>query len=425
MATLLILVFYLISRPTLSSLSPVIKIALFTAAFLASYTISVSGSRIGLLGAILGLLMMLLGRWRQLVSPHARTTFIIALFCMLAGTLVNTSGLEKATDKADRAIGGMEKDVRWKVYDLSWQLYKEAPLFGHGLGSFQKVFQDKRAEYQKIEGNSLGTNPRFTHPHNEIIFWMVEGGIFAILGIMCAAIVTFMQLAKAGWQRGIAYAALLIPIVLHTQVELPFYISNTHWFMLLFLLFLTHQFGKKEVSTEKLSIAAHKSIPVFFIVLFTLSSWILAQSQVANAGIISYLKRNQSQPIFIVEGLKSLYFRGYSEYLYYRRNMYIELQQGKTEATDIYIEWANEALKTMPSTSIYQDLAIAYHKKKDFELRDAVLQEAQMMYNRDKSLPVLQEKLLKQEEEQRQNLSNPSLKQGADVSQALPQANQQ
>lgn len=211
MATLLILTFYLASRPALKSFSLIVKITLIIAAITASFTIAYSGSRVGLVSAIIGLSLLALGRWKLI--QNAKIMFSILTLSVILGATLGQSGLTKTTHKLDRAIGGVEADIRWHMYNLSWQIFTEEPITGHGLGSFQKVFQEERAKYQKNGGSALEAAPRFSHPHNEIIFWLVEGGIIAIIGILAAAIYTFLQLIKLGWQRGFGYAALLLSLI--------------------------------------------------------------------------------------------------------------------------------------------------------------------------------------------------------------------
>ncbi|WP_420554158.1 Wzy polymerase domain-containing protein [Neptuniibacter marinus] len=400
MATFLVLTYYLASRPTLRSFSFIIQATLVIAALTASYNIAISGSRVGLLGAGLGLTCLVIGRWK--LFRQAKTIFFALTIATILGGVLGKSGLEKAAAKVDRAvahtssdseIGGIRADVRWHIYNLSLNIFAQAPLIGHGLGSFQKVFQEERIEYQQQTDSSLRSAPRFSHPHNELIFWLVEGGIVSIIGILAAAIFTLVQLFKAGWQRGWGYSALLLPLVFHTQVELPFYISNTHWFLLLFLLFLTHQHGKKSITTEKLSMAAQRTIPISFATLSIFATITLIQTQIASAGIVSYLQRNQSQPQYLRSSLESAYFREYTTYLLLRRNMLISASKNNKKPAQDYINWAEQSVKVTPAIVTYRDLAIAYDIIGKEEDRDQVLNKALSMFPTHSGLLELQQKL--------------------------------
>ena len=417
MATLLILTFYLASRPAISSFSLLIKLTLIIAALAASYSIAISGSRVGLLSAGIGLSLLFLGRWK--LFYRSKVIIVCLLVATSSGAILGKSGIIHTTEKVSKTvgIGGVSTDIRWHMYDLSWEIFTEAPFIGHGLGSFQKVFQEKRATFQQSQNSSLDTAPRFSHPHNEIIFWLVEGGLLSIVGILAAAVVTFVQLFKAGWQRGLAYAALLLPISFHTQVELPFYISNTPWFLLLFFLYVVHQSNKITTSTQAMSYAAKISLPLSFTLIAILTSLTLVQAQVANSGIVSYLKRNQSQPQYLMSALDSGYFREYTTYLLLRRNMFIGLKEKNTKPAHDYIDWATESLKVIPAITTYRDLAIAYDLVGEHDKRDRTMKKALNTYPVNQGLIDLKLKL-EQKDVERSKLRN---EQGA--SQAQSQAN--
>ncbi|MFY0675929.1 MAG: O-antigen ligase C-terminal domain-containing protein [Neptuniibacter sp.] len=398
MATLLVLVYYLISRPMLNSMSWFIRLVLCITAFTASYVIASSGSRVGLLGALLGVTLLVLGRWNLLKIN--KKTFIFIILSTILGASLQTSGLLKSAAKFDRAIGGMEADIRWKVYKISWETFLEKPLLGHGLGSFQKVFQEKRKEYQQEDILHLNNAPRFSHPHNELFFWLVEGGMLSITGILIAAGATLIQLVRSGWQRGSAYAALLIPITLHTQVELPFYISNTHWLLLLFLLFLTHQHKRKSVSAQGLSLAANRLIPITFISIAILSSYILVQAQIANAHLVKYLASRSTQAQHLEVSLNSFYFREHARYLKYRHNMIEGLKNQEAKPIIELINYTEHLVKTTPAVNYYIELINAYNVLGQPELRDQRLQEALGIYESNKQLLYIKQRIKLRESSQ-------------------------
>lgn len=385
MSTVLVLIYYLLSRPALANTSLVVGAGLCIVALLASYTVAISGSRVGLLGAALGLILLFLGRWK--LFKFRRKTVIAVIACTVIGIMLGNEGIERSSAKLDRAMGSMDHDIRWKVYSLSWELFKEAPLAGHGLGSFEKVFQEKRAEYQVSGKLSLGQAPKFTHPHNELIFWMVEGGLLAILGILIATLFTIVQLIKLGWQRGLGYAALLLPIALHTQVELPFYISATHWLVILVLVFLVHQHvGKVEIAITSISSAARIAIPACFLVFSLLCTSFLVQTQVAYAGIFRYLYGQEKDPKFLQLGQNNFYFQEYTTYLVLRREMLIGLRIGNQKPVEAFAIWAEEHIKTSPDVYVYKDLAFAYNAMGNTALRDRTMRKALSIYEQNKAL---------------------------------------
>lgn len=390
MATLLILVFYLVSRPSLNSLSNFTKLTLCITAFAASYTIASSGSRVGLLGACIGIIVLFLGRWR--LYRNQKAVFTCILLSTLLGAGLQSSGLNKSAVKFDRAIGGVETDIRWKVYKIASDLFVESPIFGHGLGSFQKAFQEKRKEYQQADKIHLGGAPRFSHPHNEIMFWMIEGGVISLVGILIATATTLIQLTKIGWQRGSGYAALLIPIVLHTQVELPFYISSTHWLLLLFLLFVTFQHTKNEVRTTKLSLSANQLIPLSSLGITVFLNWFLVHAQIANSDLVKYFESKNTDLAYLNRPISSFYFREHALYLYHHKRMIDGINKGDIQPTFEFIGYTENLLQKIPAENYYLLLIEAYHIIGKAKARDKLLEEALYIYETSSRLKLLRQK---------------------------------
>lgn len=139
--------------------------------------------------------------------------------------------------KFKRLLEG-DKDVRQHVYKVAFDVFMDKPAYGYGIGTFQRVFHERAAEYMAARDSRPLIGPeRYGHPHNELLLWGVEGGSMALLAIFAVALTVLVALYRLGWQRGAAMLAIMLPIVLHTQVELPFYTSIYHWLLLIFLIF--------------------------------------------------------------------------------------------------------------------------------------------------------------------------------------------
>lgn len=388
MATGLALAVYQGTTPAFSRLHWPFKALVLLTVLLCACNVMLSGSRVGLLGGLAALIFIFAGRYRQLARHKLITLGIVIAIAAGAtmGTTIN-SGAIKAISKMDRLTAGegVSSDARPHIYSIAWRSFLEAPLKGHGIGSFQKAFQDERpAYYADVPGYTLD-DKRFSHPHNELLFWMVEGGLLALLSIAAAAIAVLWQLIQMGWQRGIAMAGLLIPISLHTQVELPFYISNVHWFVFLFLLFLIFQPGRKTkpltMSTSARSICSASSL-----VLPSLLVVFLTHSLLANAGLIQYLRSKGAELKHLQPGLNDFYFREISQYYLLRTLLYVDIRNGTQENTQSFIDWAEAFLAQIPDKQTYQDLARAYLHQGKRSQAIATLDEVHAIYPDDKRL---------------------------------------
>ncbi|MDE5259838.1 PglL family O-oligosaccharyltransferase [Serratia marcescens] len=115
------------------------------------------------------------------------------------------------------------------------------PLLGWGYGGFEYSFAHFRLqempwrEVLEVAG----------HPHNEILLWWVEGGLPALAGIVIVLVAGALLLKRA-WQRDreqpagarVGLFLVLLPMLVHTQLEYPFYLSAPHWLAFLLLLAL-------------------------------------------------------------------------------------------------------------------------------------------------------------------------------------------
>lgn len=115
------------------------------------------------------------------------------------------------------------------------------PLLGWGYGGFEYSFAHFRLqampwrEVLEVAG----------HPHNEILLWWVEGGLPALAGIVILLAAGALLLKRA-WQRDreqpagarVGLFLVLLPMLVHTQLEYPFYLSAPHWLAFLLLLAL-------------------------------------------------------------------------------------------------------------------------------------------------------------------------------------------
>ncbi|SEF76575.1 PglL family O-oligosaccharyltransferase [Marinobacterium lutimaris] len=419
MATGLALALYQATTPAFSKLHWPFKALVFITLFLCASNVMLSGSRVGLLGGLAAVIFISAGRYRQLGRHKVITlTAIIAIAAgATAGSTIN-SGALKAVAKMDRLTAGegVSSDARPHIYSIAWRSFLDAPLEGHGIGSFQKVFQDQRpAYYAETPGYKID-DKRFSHPHNELLYWMVEGGVIALASIAAAALAVLWQLIQSGWQRGVAMAGLLIPLSLHTQVELPFYISNVHWFVFLFLLFLAFQPGRN-IKQLRMSGSARSTCSIVTLLAPALLVMFLTHSLLANAGLIQYLRSKGAELKHLQPGLNDLYFREISQYYLLRTLLYSDIHNGTRDNTQDFINWAEDFLAQIPDKQTYQDLARAYLHIGNRSKAIATMDEVHAIYPDDQRLA----RFTKEVKEGKVSLENGAS--GA-ASQAQPQASQ-
>ncbi|EFE08147.1 O-antigen ligase family protein [Citrobacter youngae] len=116
--------------------------------------------------------------------------------------------------------------VRWTVLKTSLALFAERPWMGWGVGSFAAIFLER--------AGPLGLSS-ISHPHNELVLWLVEGGLVGLAGALCfIAGGLWLWLHGNRWRRACLVAAL--PVVIHMLTEYPVRQSTAHWLVLILLL---------------------------------------------------------------------------------------------------------------------------------------------------------------------------------------------
>lgn len=352
---------YQLSTPGFSRRSLLLKTLTFATLFACSFIVMTTGSRVGLIALVLSVPLVVAARFTLLRRTPIKALLAVALLVLGTGSGIATSdGFWKATSKLEQ-LADEGRDARPHLYRIAWDLYTDKPLAGHGIGSFQRVFHDRAAEYLEARGGEpLIGHARFTHPHNELLFWAVEGGSLALLGIVAILGATLMQLYRLGWQRGGAMLAILLPITLHTQVELPFYSSMYHWLLFLFLGFLVFR-PLQRYRWLNWPSAALIPIPAATTALLLATVMFCTTTFGTSRDLTRFLLYKEINLDELRAAQDNLYFNEFATMLTLKALLNQDLTQGTQHWTQIYIDWIETYLRHTPETSSFHDLALAYH----------------------------------------------------------------
>lgn len=204
---------------------------------LVPFSLALSESRISVLAAIIILLGMGLLHWRKTPRALANSVGLIAIGLLGAYLLVRFGHHPQVDFKHPES-----NNHRMLMLTQTLAMISQHPIRGWGLGSFEYQFHHFLLTQDPPVPGGGGTK----HPHNEILYGWMEGGICYLLAYILIAIAAVRLWLKARrrdlllfQQRSRGYFLLMLPMVLHTQVELPFYLSATHWLVFLLLLALT------------------------------------------------------------------------------------------------------------------------------------------------------------------------------------------
>ncbi len=381
LATGIILSFYLMSRPSIGSAPLAARLLLVVCIGSGAFIITYIGSRVGMLAAVSGLIILLISR-RQLFKKRAMLT-CLGLLSLLAGTIPGgtiqeLSGFEKLSQKTVEIAKGADASIRINMYAMALELVAQKPGFGHGIGNFQRVWGMQSGDYHQRNPDAR-LPPYVTHPHNELVYWLIEGGIVSVVGILVAVGATLLAMIRCGPQRGGGYAALLLPISLHAQVELPFYISSLHWFLWLFLIFMLLR-HRTTTATVPLSLPATRLIKVSVILACVGSSYFMIHSARAQSDIYAYLTKKEGQGSYLRVALNNLYFNAYAERLAMRNLLHASILGKNPDKVRYFAQWAEQQIAVNPRLKLFEDLINAYTFLELEEARCKIIHTGTWMY---------------------------------------------
>lgn len=361
LVTGLVIALYQICSPGFLHRAKLLQMACFATLFMSALVVTSSGSRVGMLGAFIAIPLLLYARYP--VMRHRREHLLAALLIILTGiaaSLYLSDGLLKTYSKMARLASG-SGEVRILVYLESVKLFLEQPFIGQGIGNFQQAFHNHMAEVMRASGGQplLGTG-HFTHPHNELLFWAIEGGIIALAGIFLAAGAVIWQLYRCGRQRGLALLALLLPLALHTQVEFPFYSSSFHWLTFLMLLFVvfSHATGTRQYTIGKTS---GYSIATLCTALLIGTLMVCTSIFKTGRDLTTYFVYRQINLTELQQAEGNIYFNELATLVTNTVLLHDGMVLDQPAWVERYIAWAEAYKEQHPAPALYHDLMYAYN----------------------------------------------------------------
>ncbi|EOI1369489.1 Wzy polymerase domain-containing protein [Serratia marcescens] len=257
------------------------------------------------------------------------------------------------------------------------------PLLGWGYGGFEYSFAHFRLqampwrEVLEVAG----------HPHNEILLWWVEGGLPALAGIVLVFIAGALLLKRA-WQRDreqpagarVGLFLVLLPMLVHTQLEYPFYLSAPHWLAFLLLLaLLDGQTG----APRPLPFAKALSLPVATaavgVLVMAVFAWqgrmALTQSERTMLATIDSIEQMPAPAAWIYRERKTFDEQSHS-LLVYNQTRDDALLTG-------YRQWANAYLQRRIDANVYATLIMILRYQGAQAEANARQREAAFLFSRD------------------------------------------
>jgi O-antigen polymerase len=314
---------------------------------------------------------------------HNRVLVLCAIIAITSGTIVGKEGMDRSFARTMDIAQGVSRDARVNMYRIAFELIAQKPILGHGIGNYLRVWNLQTGNYFARHPDAE-LPPYITHPHNELVYWLIEGGVVIVLGILAAIVAVVLGLIRCGPRRATGYLAMLLPITLHAQVELPFYISSLHWFLWLFLIFVVmrHQAFSKTLS---ISAAANKLIQACSLIVLIGSLYFLQHTSRAQADMWNYVNQHTNYSRLEV-ALSNHYFNNKAEEVAMRVSLYNAVAENDTEQIMQYVQWSSERLAIRPTLKLFEDLNYAFTHLNDHESQCNVIELGLSMYPQNKAL---------------------------------------
>ncbi|MGL1813979.1 UNVERIFIED_CONTAM: polymerase [Serratia marcescens] len=196
-------------------------------------------SRAGWLGGVMVVLLYIARFGRVYPTGSA-----LACTAIISGVWGGVGGLWFGGETIMSISHEQSNQARWTMLRDTLSMIAEKPLLGWGYGSFEFAFQ----HYRINQAFPTIVTEIARHPHNEILLWVVEGGLVALIGWAFIMYGTFRVVCRARHHDREAFATgsplaglptalciALVPIAIHSQLEYPFYQSALHYFVFLLL----------------------------------------------------------------------------------------------------------------------------------------------------------------------------------------------
>ncbi|HGM6605468.1 PglL family O-oligosaccharyltransferase [Serratia ureilytica] len=338
-------------------------------------------SRAAWLGAALAaaLLLWRFARQRPAASRWAGGALLLGAAIGLT-VLFTGFGLETSSVLLDREFSNSARLTM--LHDVGAMILAK-PVLGWGYGGFEYSFAHFRLqempwrEVLEVAG----------HPHNEILLWWVEGGLTALAGI-AIVLAAGVRLLKSAWQRDreqpngarVGLFLVLLPMLIHTQLEYPFYLSAPHWLAFLLLLaLLDGQTGEPRPLPFAKALSLPVALAALGVLVMAAFAWqgrmALTQSERTMLANIDSIEQMPPPAAWIYRERKAFDEQSHA-LLVYNQTRDDALLTG-------YRQWANAYLQRRIDANVYATLIMILRYQGDQAQADARQREAAFLFARD------------------------------------------
>ena len=332
-------------------------------------------SKTGYIGLFLATVFLLITKnWKR--APIL--LWFIVFFCGITFGILT----QREIPTVEQRIGKSEKrirsvDVRKARFETTFQLWTNNPIIGVGYGNFARFYRDHHAYRRANEINFQKEEGYVDHPHNELLFWLAEGGIMPFFGLILVAGAWIIMIIRMPLKDSLCFLGIILPIIVHTQVEFPFYQSLVHWIVFLTLAYLPDQYNS---DSSKYSFKHIKMLKIPAVILPSFIFFYMITTLQTAMTITKFEQTGYKNPEIISKVWNRKVWHLRYEVNIMNMNLDIGFKTGNVEILQQYVNWGRNFVLHSPFLYIYYDMASALRAmgKKDESWK--LIKEARYLY---------------------------------------------
>ncbi|MBA6263608.1 PglL family O-oligosaccharyltransferase [Colwellia sp. Bg11-12] len=265
-------------------------------------------------------------------------------------------------------------------FHVTTLLIKENFVSGVGYGNFERKFVDRYNEHIIKKPKFRNPELNLSHPHNEVLYWVSEGGVIALLGMILFFIAYMKSWLKINNKlaKRLAILGLITPLLLHSQLEFPFYSSTAHWLVFIMLLWYTDL----QNNSEEHFIAINKTFLLHFIAVLLLFIFLPFLATTLHTGIIitAYEKKGHQNIESFEQIINPVAWQSRFDANIYSIILISGLKEKNTDKLQQYIDWGLIRVRYKPRPSVYSNILLCLSILGKIEQYEEVLREAKHTY---------------------------------------------
>ncbi len=340
-------------------------------------------SRVGQLGGFLALLMLLPQlRQQRKIRLILGLVFLGIILGLLSQYLM--AGVKRGLEIYQS--GGM-RSIYWP-YAL--KLVSEQLWTGWGYGSFESVFLYHYMADKAVNPAMVQIEFNLDHPHNEFLYWAVEGGLVPMLGMLIMGGALLWRLSCAPGKNAMAMLALVTPVLLHSQTEYPFYHAIVLWWLLLTLIYLI------DAEVEEVNVATRSETtwwewvyrPWFLLRFVAITIPLLVVPFMLTAlhtawVVTKYERGGYKEPTLLLDIVNPMAWLTRVEFDVNSVRLMVGLQTNNKAELEAYLEWGQAFVQHTPRANIYANMVVALNALGRTDEANTMRREALQLYPDD------------------------------------------